>query len=196
MVIGAGGGGWGGGEESEWAIGGAGFSMRERASAMHAVARATCKQRQAFATHSESVQGRPGGVQALTQLSVVRSSIAAAADVITSQPSRPREAAQQAAAAQMSKRPTDHLEPSAKRGAARQLTKDDESEDEEQVGRGGAPPAALPEAYSASPHRRPLLRRGRRTAHRQAFTCIPPAAAHPLRTRWWTPATLRGPART
>ena len=34
----------------------------------------------------------------------------------------------------MSKRPTDHLEPSAKkRGNERQLTKDDEEDDEEQV---------------------------------------------------------------
>ena len=46
----------------------------------------------------------------------------------------------------MSKRPTDHLEPSAKkRGNERQLTKDDEEDDEEQVRR---PPLwALPACW-------------------------------------------------
>lgn len=47
------------------------------------------------------------------------------------------------------KRATDHLEPSAKkRGNERQLTKDDASDDEDQVGRHPFSPACGQEAFS------------------------------------------------
>ena len=120
----------------------------------------------------------------------------------------------------MSKRPTDHLEPSAKkRGNERQLTKDDEEDDEEQVRR--LPLWALLACWHTCRSRfkgrriRGLLSRGLLSRAAVPACHWPPPAARSCRRpltfaarqshlhsccrrlppRWWTPETLHGPAR-